>query len=607
MRTLKSRLYRRLLLYFLAISLLPVILLGAMAIITANRLAVERIRASLVQLTETTAGILDSELLKYRNSIDIFCGDEQLRDFLELESPSGDLITQINQKVYLIMAGHANTMSFYIINTSGRFALATSYEPLEYDYMKYGNWGIFRALNQNDKTIFYPESYTGYFGREDTGITIGSKVVKNNKTIGYVMLNIRQRTIVEIIPPSRDMLVSYALSDSNFFLVLNQFMAPRSPFVPSRYRPLVRAPEPKGGAREYQEERYLIARDTLPETGLSLYAEVSTALMAKNSSFITSTVIAVMLLFVFVCIVFAHRIAKRILEPIRTICDSMEIIKTGNLDERVRISTRDEFETMAEGFNRMIEQLDTLFRTGMERQNRLRIAEIKNLQAQIAPHFLYNTLESIKWLAKLGMNSEIQATVEKLGILLKSSMNFKKNLIPLRDEMRVVASYIGIQQIRREDLFTVTMDVPENLLDCLVPNLVIQPIVENAMVHGLEEKVGAGVLKIRAFKTGRNANEDICFEISDNGPGMSREKIESLLKNENHGSDRESIGLINVDRRIKLDFGNAYGVSIRSKEGEGTVVTLTMPFQTQDPVSESLSGAVESLSQHYQHEAATHV
>jgi len=563
------------LLYFLAISLVPVILLGSLAIITANRLAVERIRTSLVQLTETAARIVQSELIKYRNSIDLFCGDEQLHELLESEYFSGDLVTQINQKVYLIMAGHANTMSFYIIDSSGRFILATSYEPLEYNYTRYRNWGIFRALNQNDTTIFYPERYTGPFGREDTGITVGSKVVKGDKTIGYVMLNIRRRTIEEIIPPYRDMRVSYALSDSNFFLVLNQFMTPNSPFVPEPYRPLVRLPGPKDDTREYPDEKHLIAGYTLPETGLSLYGEVSTALMAKNSSYLTSTVIGVMMLFVLLCIFIAHKIAKRILEPIRTICDSMEIIKEGNLHERVRISTQDEFEIMADGFNRMIEQLDTQFRTGMERQNRLRLAEIKNLQAQIAPHFLYNTLESIKWLAKLGMNSEIQTIVEKLGILLKSGMNFKNDLIPLRDEMRVVDSYIGIQQIRREDQFTVKKDVPENLLDCMVPNLVIQPIVENAMVHGLEEKVGAGIMIIRAFETGG----DLCVEISDNGPGMSREKIETLFNRQNQEGERESIGLINVDRRIKLDFGPDYGVFIRSKEGEGTVVTITMPFQ----------------------------
>jgi len=575
METIKSGLYRRLLLYFSSISLIPVILLGSLAIITANRLAVGNIRSSLVQLTETAARILESELLKYRNSIDLFCGDAQLIEFLEEESLPQDRITQINQKVYLIMAGYANTMSFHIVDVQGRFRLATSYEPSEFDYRRYKTWGIFRALNNHDSAVFYPGRYTDRSGKEDTGITVGSKVVNNGKTIGYVMLNIRREAVEKILPPAWDMRANYTLADSNYFLVLNQFMTPRSPFVPGRYRPLVRASESGANAKEYPDEKQMIAGYILPETGLALYAGVSTALMAKNSAFITSTVIAVMLLFVFICIFTAHQIAKRILEPIRTICGSMEIIKEGNLHERVHISTKDEFEIMADGFNRMIEQLDTQFRTDMERQNRLRIAEIKNLQAQIAPHFLYNTLESIKWLAKLGMNSEIQTTVEKLGILLKSGMNFNKDMIPLRDEMRVVSSYIGIQQIRHEDKFTVSIDVPGDLLDCLVPNLLIQPIVENAMVHGVEKIIGTGSLEIRGFRN----NEDLCIEISDNGPGMSREKIDSLFNNDNQDGDRESIGLINVDRRIKLDFGPGYGISITSKEGEGTVVTVNIPYK----------------------------
>ena len=577
-RTSKSRLYRRLLLYFSSISLIPVILLGSLAIITANRLAVGNIRLSLVQLTETAAKILESELLKYRNSIDLFCRDEQLISFLETEPFPRNQITQINQKVYLIMAGHTNTLSFHIVDATGRFALATSYEPREYNYRRYETWGIFRAMNHDDKSIFYPGNYTDRFGRADTGITVGSKVVNNGKTIGYVMLNIHRRTIESILPKALDMGVNYALADSNYFLVLNQFMTPQSPFVPARYRPLARRVEPKANASEFSDEKHMIANFTLPDSGLSLYTEISTALMTKNSTFITTTVIVVMMLFVFICIFAAQEIAKRILAPIRTICDSIDIIKDGNLHERVDISTGDEFEIMARGFNRMIEQLDTQFRTDMERQNRLRLAEIKNLQAQIAPHFLYNTLESIKWLSRLGMNPEIQTVVEKLGILLKSSMNFKKDLIPLRDEMRVVNSYIGIQEIRHADQFKVEIDIPEAMLDYLVPNLVIQPIVENAMIHGLEKKVGAGNMAIRGLQTG----SDICIEISDDGPGMDQDKVDSLLSNENPEGDKESIGLINVDRRIKLDFGQPYGVSVHSIEGAGTTVKVNLPIRLQE-------------------------
>jgi two-component system sensor histidine kinase YesM len=413
-------------------------------------------------------------------------------------------------------------------------------------------------------------------GMEDSGVTVCRKVTRDGRTIGYVMLNINQRALAEILPAAGDIDIRYAVADHNHFLALNQFMNPRSPFIPERYRPFARTMDRQLATMEYRDEKYMISGCVLPGTDLALFAELSTALMIRNSAFITWTVVGVTLLFSVICIFVAHKIARRILDPIRTICNSMEIIKDGNLHERVSLSTHDEFETMAEGFNRMIDQLNDQFTTGIERQKRLRIAEIKNLQAQIAPHFLYNTLESIKWLAKLGMNDEIKTIVEKLGILLKSGMNFKEDMIPLKDEMRVVNSYIAIQQIRYEDQFTVRIDIEESLLDCMVPNLVIQPIVENALVHGIENKIGGGILEIR----GRSSGGDMHIEIRDSGNGIGEDQLKTLL-NDDGGNKSESIGLINVDQRLKLYFGPDYGLLIQSEQGEGTAVTVTMPVRLQ--------------------------
>jgi two-component system sensor histidine kinase YesM len=577
-QTSKSRLYRRLLFYFSSISLIPVVLLGILALVTANRLAVGNVIFSLEQMAETAARMLNNELIKYRNSINLFCEDDQLFSFLETEDFPPDQITRINQKVYLIMAGHADTLNFFIVDAAGRFKLSTSYEPVEYDRERYQTWGIFRAMDQQEGALFYPGRYTDKYGQEDSGITVCRKVSRDGKTLGYVMLNICRQAIQEMLPPVYDMQVNYAVADKNYFLVMNQFLPSRNPFLPERYRPLMRTRGEVILTRNYPDEKRMISGCFLPEAGLVLMAEVSTALMMKNSVFINSTVIAVTILFVMICIFFAHKIASRILKPIQTICGSMEIIKDGNLNERVRINTGDEFELMADGLNRMIEQLDTQFKTDMERQNRLRIAEIKNLQAQIAPHFLYNTLESIKWLAKLGMNAEIQTMVEKLGILLKSRVNFKKDMIPLREEMRVVTSYIAIQQIRYEDQFTVKIDIEESLLDCMVPNLIIQPVVENALVHGIEKKVGEGSLVIRGFYEG----DLIHIEICDNGPGISREQLATIMDEKEGAGDQGSIGLINVDRRLKLDFGPEYGITIRSREGEGTAVTMLIPVRIQE-------------------------
>jgi len=227
----------------------------------------------------------------------------------------------------------------------------------------------------------------------------------------------------------------------------------------------------------------------------------------------------------------------------------------------------------------MVAQLNEQFRTNLERQDRLRLAEYKNLQAQISPHFLSNTLESIKWLARLHMDDEIQIIVEKLGVLLKSGMVFKRDMITLGEELNVVESYLTIQKIRYEDKFTSRIEVPIEFESCSVPNLIIQPIVENAIVHSVEKTRGHTLLEIHAERTG----ELLEIRIHDNGPGIALDRLEGILcGTQTHHTDRESIGLTNVHKRLKLYFGEPYGLRIESTEGVGTTVTISMPFRSGD-------------------------
>ncbi|MDL2234575.1 sensor histidine kinase [Christensenellaceae bacterium OttesenSCG-928-L17] len=575
----KAGLYRRLLLYFVCISLLPILLLGTLAIVTANRLSVSNIRTSLETVTEANGTVLDSELEKYRNSVETFCQDEDLIRFLKTPAPAANQITRMTQTAYLIMAGRIDLLDFYIANAKGEFLLATSAPPVEFDFNRYHGWSIFRALDEADNTLFYTSSYTDALGAEDTGITVCRRVTaQSGETLGYVMLNIPQRALTDILPATADMQISYAIADKNLFLVLNQFITPRAPFIPEQYRTFARTLSAGIETQEYPEYTRMVSAYVLPETGLLMMANISTSIMLKNNAFLTWMVVVITIVFASVCMLAANGLACRILQPIDTICDTMAIIEQGNLDERVLLSTNDEFETMADGFNHMIEQLDEQFKVNLEKQNRLRLAELKNLQAQIAPHFLYNTLESIKWLAKLKMNDEIQTIVAKLGILLKSGMDFKKDMIPLRDEMMVVESYLAIQHIRYEDRFVADIQIEDHLLDTMVPNLVIQPIVENALVHGIENKVGRGRIRI----TGYELDGDIHIVIEDDGNGIGDARMAELAANDHGERGSESIGLWNVDERLKLYFGRDYGISIYSVEGEGTRITVVMPLNRGD-------------------------
>ncbi len=173
-------------------------------------------------------------------------------------------------------------------------------------------------------------------------------------------------------------------------------------------------------------------------SGETVAASVSVDLMVRSANRLTVLVVAMVALIAVFLVWQSRKMAERIVKPIETICEAMSVIERGDWERQVVVESDDEFATMAHGINHMVAQLNEQFRTNLERQDRLRLAEYKNLQAQISPHFLSNTLECIKWLARLGQYDEIQTIVEKLGVLLKSGMVFKKEMIAFGDELSVV-------------------------------------------------------------------------------------------------------------------------------------------------------------------------
>jgi two-component system sensor histidine kinase YesM len=186
---------------------------------------------------------------------------------------------------------------------------------------------------------------------------------------------------------------------------------------------------------------------------------------------------------------------------------------------------------------------------------------------------LYNTLDSIKWLAKLNGVNEISVIASKLGNLLKNSINNREDLVTVKESLFLIDSYLSIQKIRFHDKFEVEIDIDSAIMKCLIPKLVIQPVVENSIVHGIENKIGKGFLKI----AGKRENDNIVFEIADDGIGISKQRLEELRSSVVEESVSESIALPNINNRIKLYYGDDYGIEIFSEEDKGTKVRLTMP------------------------------
>ena len=235
-----------------------------------------------------------------------------------------------------------------------------------------------------------------------------------------------------------------------------------------------------------------------------------------------------------------------------------------------------EVQNLSDSFGHMVGRIQQLMTTVREEEVVLRKTELKALQAQINPHFLYNTLDSIAWMCERGKNADAVQMVHALARLFRISISRGHELIPIEKELQHAEAYLQIQKYRYKNQFTYHFTVDESCLHCLCNKITLQPIIENAIVHGLDLMVDSGHIEITVKPDG----DDILLIVADDGIGMEPEQVAALLQNE--ASDRTGIGVKNVNDRLRIYFGAAYGISIVSAPYEGTTVTIRTPRVPED-------------------------
>ncbi|HZG13847.1 MAG TPA: sensor histidine kinase [Candidatus Bathyarchaeia archaeon] len=288
----------------------------------------------------------------------------------------------------------------------------------------------------------------------------------------------------------------------------------------------------------------------------------------------------VYLLMFFVCIMFGMRFAKGITHPIENLVSTMLHVRRGEFEkaearsQRTKPMQMDEIGILHSNFNLMIQRINELIRENYTKQLVIKETEFKALQAQIKPHFLYNTLESINWLAKVNQQVQISRMVESLGFLLRSSISPKEPMITLEEEMEIIQHYVTIQSYRFEDRLHFSMDIPQEVRDCCLPKLTLQPLLENAIQYALEPMIEPCSIRITTILQ----EDGFTLVVMDNGPGMDLAYLEQWEKRKEH-TKGQGIGLKNIDERIKLSFGEAYGIKVESERGKGTHVHVMLPYK----------------------------
>ncbi len=269
------------------------------------------------------------------------------------------------------------------------------------------------------------------------------------------------------------------------------------------------------------------------------------------------------------------RVTDSITKPIRMLCDKTALVAKGDFTTRSACESHDELSILSDSFNDMAFKLEQQVRSIRLEQENLRNMESKLLQAQINPHFLYNTLDTIIWLIEGDKNEEAIAIVVSLSEFFRIAVSKGKDFITIREEEIHIKSYLQIQQSRYKDILDYEIHIPEELYGYQILKLTLQPLIENSLYHGIKMLRARGKITV----TGEIMNEIICFHVIDNGIGMDEEELTALRKEiEMPGSEQSTgFGLANVNKRIKLNYGNTYGLDIHSKKGEGTDTIIRIP------------------------------
>ncbi|NLB40702.1 MAG: histidine kinase, partial [Clostridiales bacterium] len=439
------------------------------------------------------------------------------------------------------------------------------------------------------ETVKLNNSLNSFRLNEDDGMIYFSKLLKNinfqqsthSDVVGVMVMGIKSNIIKKMLNAAK------TTSDTEFIWLYNDSVIEST--IDSKIDSLSKIPEKYEGIMKLRadnrlhemnidEETYLVSR-----TPMSWKFELVTIIPQTNINQKLKDMTMLMIIQAFVVIAFGmgilYFLTSKYTKPIISLANTMEEVN----DEmqitkmNVNVPTGDEIGILYSSYHRMLNRIHTLITQIKESLNREHKAELRALQAQINPHFIYNTLDSINWVALCEKQDNISVMVTSLSDILRYSISDPNSMVKLREELLNLSKYVQIQRLCNKDKFVFTADVSQELWEILVPKLILQPLVENAIFHAsnstnfihikLSAEIHGSTLKITVTDNGTNGNPD---DINDYLEGSSF-----------HQSTRGKIGIKNVNDRIKMQFGSEYGLSYTRQEGSGISATITIPFSCQ--------------------------
>ncbi|KUO67722.1 MAG: hypothetical protein APF77_24755 [Clostridia bacterium BRH_c25] len=501
-----------------------------------------------------------------------------IRDILDLENAG---LVQVNQTTYIEEYFDSLERSFEAIsnimiingsdimyssskNTSGAMDKT---QLADYDRAARGNIGkvvwlgaansVYQKKNSNNRVISVVRAIT----EKDASKILGVLVIElESRTFSDLLLGNQsnfQNQYTFIVDKKGDIICSNKNVDNSWFSQIDANF--------------------KKGIQKFELEwngnKYYVCGQYNGVTGWNTYSVVFISKIFPQFEVLKNSIIYIVVISTIVVSIFIMIISYTMTKPINRLSAAMQSVMNGNFELHIPNSRRDEIGKLINSFNFMINKINTLIKEVYQERIAQRNAELEALQTQINPHFLYNTLDSINWMLINKGEHEISEIIISLGNLMRYSINKKNSFVPLEEEFKYVLSYLRIQKNRLEERLDYKIELQDSIKSFLVPKLILQPLVENAITHGIEPCNKGGAVWIRAGES----QEFISIIVEDDGKGMNEDKLNQLKSAQNIDDSYTSIGVRNVDRRIRLHYGDKYKLKIESTYGVGTKIMIMIP------------------------------
>jgi len=590
----------KLLISYAVLILIPLILVSAIAYFRIAQHMERQIMYSTKQAFEQTNSFLTHKLNTIINASDVIYHDTRVQDILTFgRGEYKDNIGLINRDMNNLIATlfsvmQANEDIYHLrlyINDDFLFSEGNFYF-LRFEYAKQQ---VFyqKILERREKVIWTaPEPLELPYQEKQQVVSMMRGIRDSeqiNEFIALMRIDISQNTIEQIINKANMTAGSYTyIINYDNELICQAYESEHDKiqvdktFIDNQIKDGI-----EWSTLSINNQKYNVGCKAIINTDWVLVSVVPYKYIQSASISIRNQVLFVAILAGIAAYITAWFVTVSTTKRIRNLAKSMRKVQEKDFDGIPLSDINDEIGELEENFNYMVERLSVMITERVKSGQEKKTAELKALQAQINPHFLYNTLDLINWMALRNGIQSISSLVLSLAKFYKLSLNKGNDIVTIRDEIAHVTSYLEIQDIRFDNKIHYSFDIDESILEHMVPKIILQPLVENSIIHGiLEKSEKTGSIQI----TGKRKEKNIILCVEDDGLGLTDRLLETILIKGNEG-----YGIINIEQRIKLYYGNQYGLTYSSTKGKGTTVSILLPANNTDIIEKEMSYAFKII------------